>query len=124
MAVVCTKRGADGVYRIANRLSPWTQLLRQYWMVNAVKNAKCQKLTCISDHAAFDLMLSQPRVLQSLLVWQIAQGFHPKGCEEGLGGDKGIRRAAAGFAGAGADHVAIDQPSDQVAADLLPKNIL
>ena len=66
----------------------------------------------------------QPRILQPLLVGQVSKRFQPKGREEDVGSDKRIWRTAAGFARASADQVAIDQPPDQIAADLLPKNIL
>lgn len=78
----------------------------------------------LGKHAARDLMRSQPRILQPLLVGQVSKRFHPKGSKEGLGGDKGVGRATTGFARASADHVAIGQPPDKIAADLTPEDVL
>jgi hypothetical protein len=57
----------------------------------------------------------QTRVIQLLGVGQIGHGLHPKGRQKCLGSDKIIRRAAAGFAGAG---------TNQVAADLFAEDVL
>ena len=60
----------------------------------------------------------QPRVGQLLGIGQLAQRLYPESGEERVGGDEGVGRAPAGFAGAGADQVTLRQPPDQVAADL------
>lgn len=61
-------------------------------------------------------LLRQTRIRELPGIGQIPQELHPEGSKEGSGRDERTRRAAAGFAGTGADQVALGQAPDRNAA--------